>query len=635
MYFTPCQYRSNFTVIRAHEEEKVSRQAPTSRSVFWNPEFRIEHREDGTILMEQVEPLGPYPETTNLCLLRWASERPGQTFLARRRNGGDWRRLSYREVLDKVRSIGSFLLDAGVTPERPVMILSENSLEHALMALAAQYVGIPSAAISPAYSLVSTDHEKLRNLVRDLDPGLIFADDGDKFAAAFSAVAKPDMRLVVVANPPKGREVHLYSEVESFPASDAADEACRAVNPDTVVKYLFTSGSTGSPKGVINTQRMITSNQAMIADCYRFPDDQPPVVVDWAPWNHTASGNKVFYMVLYHGGTFYIDDGKPTPDGIKETIRNLKEISPSWYFNVPVGYDMLVKAFEKDAELCRNFFRNLKMMMYAGAGMAQHTWDSLTELARSTTGHDIMLATGLGATETAPFALMCTEFQKKAGNVGVPSRGLILKLVPNDDKLEARLKGPSITPGYLHDEEQTRKAFDEEGFYRLGDALRPADPDDLTKGFFFDGRIAENFKLSTGTWVAVGTLRAHFIDHFGGLVKDVVIVGEDRDYLTALVFPHEQHCRELSPDHFEGKGLDEVLASSLVRAALADRLKSLASEATGSSNRIRSMLALAEPPELDKGEVTDKGSINQRAVKRNRPQAVEALYSGAPGVISI
>ena len=599
----------------------------------WKPEFRIEERSDGSILMEQTEPLDSYPEKMTDCLLRWAEEQPERTYLARRVKGGDWREINYRDALAAVRSIGSYLLSIGLDASRPVLILSENSIEHALMALGAQYVGIPSAAVSPAYSLISSDHGKLSDLVANLQPGLVFADDGEKFAAAIKAILKPGMHLVVCEREPSGGDGVHFDDVLATEATQDAEDACRAVNADTVAKYLFTSGSTGSPKGVINTQRMMTSNQAMVADCYTFLREGPPVVVDWAPWNHTASGNKVFNMILYHGGTFYIDDGKPTPVGIQETIRNLKEISPSWYFNVPVGYDMLAKAFEADAELCASFFRDLSMMMYAGAGMAQHTWDKLKQLARKTTGHDVLLAAGLGATETAPFALMCMEAQDSAGNIGVPSRGLVLKLVPNEDKLEARLKGPSITPGYLNDAEQTKKAFDEEGFYCLGDALRPADPEDFTKGFFFDGRIAENFKLSTGTWVAVGALRAGFIDHFSGLVKDVVIVGENRHYLAALAIPHEQHVRELASDHFEGKSLAEVLDSDIARAAFQEKLTGFAKSATGSSTRIMSMIAMAEPPDLDKGEVTDKGSINQRAVLRNRPELVDALYDGRPDVI--
>ncbi len=614
---------------------RIMVQPETLRRSFapWKPDLRIEKRSDGSILMEQTQPLDPYPEKMTDCLLRWAEERPETTYLARREKGGDWRKINYRDALAAVRSIGSYLLSIGLDASRPVLILSENSIEHALMALGAQYVGIPSAAVSPAYSLMSSDHGKLSDLVANLQPGLVFADDGEKYAAAIKAILKPGMQLVVCEPGPFVGDSVLFDDVLATEATQEAEDACRTVDADTVAKYLFTSGSTGSPKGVINTQRMMTSNQAMVADCYTFLRERPPVVVDWAPWNHTASGNKVFNMILYHGGTFYIDDGKPTPVGIQETIRNLKEISPSWYFNVPVGYDMLAKAFEVDAKLCASFFRDLSMMMYAGAGMAQHTWDKLKELARRTTGHDVLLAAGLGATETAPFALMCMEPQDSAGNIGVPSRGLVLKLVPNEDKLEARLKGPSITPGYLNDAEQTQKAFDEEGFYCLGDALRPADPEDFTKGFFFDGRIAENFKLSTGTWVAVGALRAGFINHFSGLVKDVVIVGENRDYLAALAIPHEQHVRELASGHFEGKNLAEVLDSDVARAAFQEKLTDLAKSATGSSTRIMKMIVMAEPPDLDKGEVTDKGSINQRAVLRNRPELVDALYAGRPDVI--
>ena len=575
---------------------------------FWAPEFRVEKRADGTIVMEHPGRADRLADTVPARLKYWADTTPDAPYLAQRINGGDWQKLSYAQVFERVRTLGAGLLDLGLSQDRPVLILSENSLDHALVALAAQYVGIPSAAVSTAFSLVSETHDKLIGVADLLQPGLIFVSDGARYAKAVAAIRKPGM--AVAATTPTDDMTDIAT-LAGDPAK--ADAAFGKLTGDMVAKYLFTSGSTGSPKAVINSHDMLARNQDMVADCFRFLRDHPPVVVDWAPWSHTASGNKVFNMVLCNGGSYYIDEGKPAPHLIGETLRNLREISPTWYFNVPAGYEMLLEEFRKDRALAEKFFSRLDMMMYAGAGMAQHIWDGLRDMARDVAGHDVLLTTALGATETGPFALMCTEQQGAPGNVGVPARGITLKLVPNEDKLEARLKSPSITPGYFKDDKTTADHFDEEGFYLLGDALRPADPDDLTKGFFFDGRIAENFKLATGTWVAVGALRAKLVDHFEGMIRDAVIVGENREELGALAFPAE--------------GVSEADLP-----ALQDKLDSFAAAATGSSNRVRRLVMLREPPSLDKGEATDKGSINQRAVIRERPGAVAQLYEAPRGV---
>jgi len=598
--------------------------------LFWSPKLEVTRRADGVILIEQTEPLGGWGRALPDRLVHWATKEPDRIFLARRDHGGDWQQLSYGQVLTLVRRIGAGLLAHGLGPDRPLLILSENALEHACFGLAAQYVGVPYAPVSPAYSLTSKDHSKLKGIVNTLQPGMIFAQDGQRFATAIAAVRQPRMVVVLAENADTVDGAMPYAGFGDGANSDAAEAAFLQLSNQTVAKYLFTSGSTGSPKAVINTQKMLMSNMAMVADCFRFLADHPPVIVDWAPWNHTASGNKVFNLTLYHGGTFHIDDGKPAAALIGETIRNLKEVSPTWYFNVPAGWDMLVRAFEADQDLCRSFFARLDMMMYAGAGMAQHTWDALLRLSRQYAGREVLLTSGLGATETTPFALQCTQQFAAAGNIGVPARGISLKLVPNDGKLEARLKGPSVTPGYFKDKVKTAQAFDDEGYYRLGDALRPADPDDFSQGFLFDGRVAENFKLRTGTWVAVGALRAAVLNHFGAVLRDAVITGEDQDSLGALLFLNEAPMQE----HFGG---NEVFADLLVRQNVTDwfaeRLTEFARSATGSATRITRLVLLAEPPDLDKGEVTDKGSINQRAVLKERSKLVAALYADAPGVI--
>jgi feruloyl-CoA synthase len=406
------------------------------------------------------------------------------------------------------------------------------------------------------------------------------------------------------------------------------------VGPHTIAKFLFTSGTTGSPKAVIQTQRMLCSNQEMVADCYAYFRDEPPVVVDWAPWNHTASGNKVFNLVIYNGGTYYIDRGKPTPALIGQTLDNLRDVSPTWYFNVPAGFEMLLHAVREDEALRQNFFRDLKVLMYAGAGMAQHTWDAIIDLSEATLGHRIPLGTGLGSTETAPFSIYCTDQQPRPGNIGIPAQGVTVKLVPIAGKYEMRLHGPNVTPGYWRNPELTAEAFDEEGFYRIGDTVRFAVPGDPRRGFYFDGRMAENFKLQTGTWVAVGPLREQFVNQFGGLIRDAVITGEDRAELGALVAPFMPALRALLPDA-EGMTDAEVINHPHIRAGLAARLSDHQRRASGSATRVLRMLVMTEPLRFDRGEVTDKGSINQRAVLRHRQDLVEALYGDTPDVIKV
>ncbi|MGK6317638.1 feruloyl-CoA synthase [Neorhizobium sp. DT-125] len=601
----------------------------------WSPVVGWEERPNGEFLVWREDPLGPYPDKINERLVHWAKVVPDRTWMADREGTGEWRKVTYAEALDQVRRIGQFLLDLKLSAENPLVILSENSIEHALMALGAQHVGIPSAAIAPAYATISSDFSKLHDIARQITPGLIFADDAATFRKAVDTAFGAEIPFAAIRNLPEGRpNTYLFEDILKTGPTEAVDKAFDAVGPDTVAKFLFTSGTTGSPKAVIQTQRMLCSNQEMVADCYSYFRDEPPILVDWAPWNHTASGNKCFNIAIYNGGTYYIDRGKPSPALIGQTIANLREIAPTWYFNVPAGFEMLIQAMRDDEALRKNFFKDLKLLMYAGAGMAQHTWDALLELSEMTIGERVPLGTGIGSTETAPFALFCTDPQEKPGNIGVPGQGVTMKLVPIDEKYELRLKGPNVTPGYWRNEKLTKEAFDEEGFYRIGDAVKFAVPGDPRKGFYFDGRTAENFKLQTGTWVAVGVLRAQLVNQFGGLIRDAVITGENRAELGALAVPFMPALRELLGG---GEGLSdkEVIAHPKVKAAIAERLKEHQKQASGSATRVMRMMLMTEPLRFEKGEVTDKGSINQRAVLAQRGDLVEALYADAPGVIRV
>jgi feruloyl-CoA synthase len=578
-------------------------QAPVRvRRVRFGPnELVTERRPDGTLRVRSPRPLGAYPAKLTERLDHWAARAPERLLFAQRAEAG-WRRLTYGEARDKAWRLAAGLLARGLSPERPLAVLSSNDLEHALLLLAALYAGVPYAPVSPAYSLVSTDFAQLRHVMGLVTPGLVYAADEKLYGRAVGAAVPRDAEVLY------GKD---FSLLERNPDSDAVERAHAQVGPDTIAKFLFTSGSTGTPKAVINTQRMWCANQAMVEDVLAFVRDEPPVMVDWAPWHHTAGGNKDLGMVLYNGGTLYLDEGKPLPGAIEATVRNLREVAPNWYFNVPKGYEMLLPFLREDASLRKNFFSRLKALWFAGAGVSQHVFDEYKKLTLETCGEQVLFLTGLGSTETAPYTLGRTWDTDDASNMGVPPPGVDMKLVPVEGKYEMRLKGPHITPGYWRQPELTRQAFDEEGYYRLGDAFVPADDGDLQKGLLFRGRISEDFKLSTGTWVHVGALRAAFIQHFAPCVRDVVIAGDRRNEPAALVFP----------------------AAAIDRSDFLQKLKAFAAKSTGSSNCIRRALILEEPPSLDAGEMTDKGTINQRAVLARRAALVAELYAGSPRVM--
>ena len=591
---------------------------------------RVELRDGqtGTHYLKAEQPLQDFPDRLSDRLRHWAQEAPERTLFARRvkladGSFGDWRQVNYQEAWTTARNIAQGLIDRGLNAERPVAILSENSLEHALLALGCMLAGVPFVPTSPPYSLVSVDYDKLKHVLKTVTPGLVFAQD-ERYAKAIAATVGDDIEVVMNSGNVAGRNTTSFAQLCAIPATDAVDQAMAATGPDTIVKFLFTSGSTKLPKAVINTNRMWSANQQQMSQSMPVLQEQPLVLVDWLPWNHTFGGNHNFGMVVYHGGTLYIDDGKPTPALINETLRNLRDVAPTVYFNVPTGYEAIANAMKTDDALRKNFLSRVKMFFYAGAALAQPIWDSLYESEEREIGERIVMTSGLGMTESGPFGLFVTNPNVRAGDLGVPTPGMELKLVDTDGKTEVRYRGPNITPGYWRAPVDTFEAFDEEGFFCTGDAVKWIDETDVHLGLKFDGRIAEDFKLATGTFVSVGPLRGKIIAAGAPYIQDVVLTGINLKEVGAMVFPTPA-VRALSGMPADTP-LADVLGSAPVLAHFQNVINELAKTATGSANRIARMCLLSEPPTIDKGEITDKGSINQRAVLSHRADTVAALH---------
>lgn len=600
------------------------------REFFFGPyDSVVERRANGSFLITSTDPLRSYPLRYTERLLHWAAIKPDTVFLAQRGPDGQWSKLNYGEAASQIRHLAQALLDKGLSTEKPLVILSENSLEVALLSLAAMHVGIPFAPISPAYSLLSANAERVRHAISLLTPGVVYARDALRYGNAIKKAVPKFIDVWFSEGGLPGWPCTNFRDVQKTHVTPAVDEAYQNIAADTIAKFLFTSGSTSLPKAVVNTHGMLTSNQQMFAQCFPSSEDTPPVLVDWLPWHHTAGGNHNFGLVLYNGGTLYIDEGKPTPGEINKTIRNLKEISPTVYYSVPKGLDVLVQAMQNDKALRDNFFKRLSLIFPCGAALSAPLQVALDEQAVISTNARIPMATSLGMTETAPFALSAHTEHWQAGMIGIPAPGLEVKLAPCADKLEVRYRGPNITSGYWRQPELTQDVFDDEGFLRSGDAATFHDVTRLNLGLKFDGRIAEDFKLLSGTWVNVGALRQKVIGLGAPYIHDVVITGHDRDQLGMFVFllPFSKYLTGYGSSEMP---LAQIAVHPKVRNWAQTLLNTLADSSTSSSQRIMRAIIMIEPASLERGEITDKGSINQRSVLTERKSLIEYLYSERP-----
>ncbi len=580
----------------------------------------MESRSDGSFVLRHPEPLQPFARCIGDWLEHWAATKPDGLFLGERDGDGQWRKVTYRQARDRIGRIAQGLIDARLPAGKPVVILSDNSIEAALLGLAAMHVGRPWCMVSSAYCRLTKDYSKISGILYMLSPALVYASDARVYGAPLAAWGNK-APIFFGANADEHRGSQAFALLEAANETSAVMDAFAAIRPSHHAKYLLTSGSTGFPKVVINTHRMLCANQQQISQVWPFLLRHPLVLVDWLPWSHTFGGNHNFNMVLSHGGTMYVDEGRPAPGLVEHSLRNLREVKPNFYFNVPRGFDMLLPFLEQDEEAARQVFQNMEGIFYAAAALPQSLWVRLEAVVRKVRERPVWFTSAWGATETAPAVTSVHWRIEQAGCLGLPLPGGELKFVPNGNKLEMRVKGPNVFPGYLDQEELTAAAFDDEGFYRIGDAGKLVNAADPAMGVTFDGRVAEDFKLSSGTWVSVGTLRPRIVSAMAPHVADVVIAGHDRSEMGLLVFPTPQ-----------AKGLPE----GALRTHVLQAMRRLEAEGGGSSQCPVLALIQQDPPSADTGEITDKGYINQRAVLENRAAEAAALYeAGHPRVIRL
>lgn len=585
-------------------------------------EVEREVRGDGSVLLRNAQQLGPYARCVGDWLEHWAERTPERAFLCERGPDGEWVSVTYAQARERTWAIAESLLARGLGPERPVAALSPNSIAMGLMTLGAMHAGVPFAPVSPAYATLATDSAKLRHVFELLDPGLVFVSDEAAFIGPLARAGLDDVEVVSVS---AGRGTSFAALCATVPG-ERARSAFAAIGPQTVGKILFTSGSTGTPKGVVNTHRMMCSNQQALSQLLVFHTERPPVIVDWMPWNHTAGGNGSFNKTLRFGGTLYIDEGKPVPGHFKKTIANLMSVRATAHTNVPKGYELLLEEFERNPAFREHFFAELEVLAFAGAAMPRHHYERIRAIAKGLRGNRILFTSGYGATETAPGCTYIYFPNSNQANIGLPLPGTELKLLANGEKTELRVRGPNVMPGYWRQPELTQAAFDGEGFYCIGDAVRFIDPQRPDAGLLFDGRVSEDFKLSSATWVNTAAIRARAIAAGAPLFHDVIVTGQDRESIGLLVALNEELARErfgFSKD----VGLVEIAQSAPVRSFVAGVLAKLAAESTGTSTRPTRALVLDKAPSLALGEVTEKGSLSQRVMLATRNADVEALYA--------
>ena len=584
-------------------------------------ELDVEKREDGTLILRSPIKLEEYEVNVGNKFKKTCEQVPENIWLAERDNG-EWTKLSYKKALKNINSISQYIIDNGLNQKKPIMILSGNSINHGLLNLAGLFCGVPVAPISVAYSIMSSDYAKLKHCFELVDPGLIFVEDGIMFEKALENLPLDNIKVICTKNPVLKYNMELFKNLLCIVPNNEIEKTYNAVTPSYIAKYLFTSGSTGMPKGVINTQKMLCVNMQQ-GHQVRPQEFGESIIVDWLPWNHTMGGNLSLNGIFWNGGTMYIDNGKPIPSLFLNTIKNLKEISPTSYGSVPAGLAMLLEALKSDKELCKSFFKNLSFISYGGASLPPEIWYGIRDLAKNTTGNDIDLVSGWGATETAPLSTSTYFKLDKPGNIGLPVPGIEIKMIPVGNKMELRVKGPNVTPGYLKRNDLTKKAFDEEGFYIIGDAGRLVDANDPSRGIDFDGRVVENFKMLTGTWVDVGSLRLAVVNSCAPLLQDGLVTGHDKNYLGFLAWPNIEACKKFLGQELEVK---EIINHPLLREEIKRNIVIHNKNFPGSSTKIKKLILMHIPPSFDNNEITDKGYVNQSSALAARADLVNKLY---------